>query len=158
MTRPTPKITPFLWFNGSAEEAIRLYTSVFKDARVLSLLRTDGSGPDATGPVITGTFELHGQVFHALNGGPQFAFTEAISMVVTCETQDEIDEYWSRLTADGGQEGRCGWLKDKFGVSWQIVPTRLPALLGNPDRAKAARVQQAMLGMNKMDIEALENA
>jgi predicted 3-demethylubiquinone-9 3-methyltransferase (glyoxalase superfamily) len=152
------KITPFLWFNGNAEEAIRLYTSIFEDSRILSLVRTDGSGPDATGPVISGSFELHGQVFHALNGGPQYKFSEAISLFVSCDTQEEIDELWARLTADGGEEGQCGWLKDKFGLSWQIIPSQLMALLGNPDRARAGRVQHAMLTMRKLDIRGLEEA
>lgn len=152
------KITPFLWFNGNAEEAIKLYTSIFKDSRILSLMRTDGSGPNATGPVITGTFELHGQVFIALNGGPQYKFSEAISLFVSCDTQEEIDDLWARLTADGGEDGQCGWLKDKFGLSWQIIPSQLMSLLGNPDRAKAGRAQQAMLRMQKLDIRALQEA
>jgi predicted 3-demethylubiquinone-9 3-methyltransferase (glyoxalase superfamily) len=152
------KITPFLWFNGNAEEAIKLYTSIFKDSRILGLTRTDGSGPDATGPVIMGSFELHGQVLLALNGGPQYKFTEAISLFVSCDTQEEIDDLWSKLTADGGEEGQCGWLKDKFGLSWQIIPSQLMELFGHPDRAKAGRAQQAMLRMRKMDIRALQEA
>lgn len=152
------KITPFLWYNGNAEEAIKLYTSIFTESRVLSLMRTDGSGPEATGPVIMGSFELHGQVFYALNGGPKYKFTEAISLFVSCDTQEEIDHLWSGLTADGGQESQCGWLKDKFGLSWQIIPSQLVGLLGHPDRAKAARAQQAMLTMQKLDIRALQEA
>jgi predicted 3-demethylubiquinone-9 3-methyltransferase (glyoxalase superfamily) len=152
------KITPFLWFNGNAEEAIRLYTSIFKDSRILSLMRTDGTGPNATGPVIAGSFELHGQVFQALNGGPQYTFSPAISLFVSCDTQEEIDDLWAKLTADGGEESQCGWLKDKFGLSWQIIPSQLMSLLGNPDRAKAGRAQQAMLKMQKLDIRALQDA
>lgn len=152
------KVTPFLWYNGNAEEAIRLYTSIFKESRILSLMRTDGSGPEATGPVIMGSFELHGQVFHALNGGPQYKFTEAVSLFVSCDSQEEIDDLWSRLTADGGEESQCGWLKDKFGLSWQIIPSQLVGLLGHPDRAKAGRAQQAMLRMQKLDIRALQEA
>ncbi|MBC7896371.1 MAG: VOC family protein [Cytophagaceae bacterium] len=152
------KITPFLWYNGNAEEAIKLYTSIFKESRIVSLMRTDGSGPEATGPVIMGSFELHGQVFHVLNGGPQYKFTEAVSLFVSCDTQEEIDHLWSSLTADGGEESQCGWLKDKFGLSWQIIPSQLVGLLGHQDRAKAGRAQQAMLKMQKLDIRALQEA
>jgi predicted 3-demethylubiquinone-9 3-methyltransferase (glyoxalase superfamily) len=140
------KITPFLWFDNNAEEAANFYASVFKDAQVLSV------------SPMTVSFRLNGQEFIGLNGGPEFKFTEAVSFFVNCETQAEVDELWSKLTADGGEESRCGWLKDKFGLSWQIVPTVLGDLLGDPDREKADRVMQAMLQMNKIDISALERA
>lgn len=142
------RITPFLWFDGNAEEAVDFYVSVFKNSRRLDEMRA----PDgAKGRVVTLTFELDGQKFIALNGGPMFKFTEAISFVVRCETQAEVDEYWSRLSA-GGSEGQCGWLKDKFGLSWQIVPARLPEILKNP------KAMQAMMGMKKLDIAELERA
>lgn len=145
------KITPFLWFNDNAEEAMNLYVSLFRHSRIVSVNR-------AGGRVMSGTFELEGIRYHAFNGGPMYKFNEAISLMVNCETQEEIDELWTRLTADGGQESRCGWLKDKFGVSWQIVPRVLSSLLQHPDREKAKRAQQAMLGMNKLDIAGLEGA
>ncbi len=145
------KITPFLWFNDNAEEAMNLYVSLFRDSRIVSVNR-------AGDRVMSGTFELEGIRYHAFNGGPMYKFNEAISLMVNCETQEEIDELWTRLTADGGQESRCGWLKDKFGVSWQIVPRVLSSLLQHPDREKAKRAQQAMLGMNKLDIAGLEGA
>jgi predicted 3-demethylubiquinone-9 3-methyltransferase (glyoxalase superfamily) len=151
------KITPFLWFDGNAEEAMNFYTSVFKNAKVGNISRYGEAGPGPAGSVLTASFELEGLEFTALNGGPHFKFNEAISFHVACESQAEVDYFWDRLGA-GGQIQQCGWLKDKFGVSWQIVPTALPRLLGNPDRTKANRVMQAMLQMKKLDIAALEQA
>ena len=151
------KITPFLWFDGNAEEAMNFYTSIFKNAKVGNVSRYDEAGPGPAGSVLTASFELEGLQFTALNGGPHFKFNEAISFHVACESQQEVDYFWDKLGA-GGQVQQCGWLKDKFGVSWQIVPTALPRLLGNPDRARANRVMQAMLQMKKLDIAALEQA
>ena len=151
------KITPFLWFDGNAEEAMNFYTSIFRNAKVGSISRYGEAGPGPAGSVLTASFELEGLQFTALNGGPHFKFNEAISFHVACESQQEVDYFWERLGA-GGQIQQCGWLKDKFGVSWQIVPTALPRLLGNPDRAKANRVMQAMLQMKKLDIAALERS
>jgi len=151
------KITPFLWFDGNAEEAMNFYTSIFRNAKVGSISRYGEAGPGPAGSVLTASFELEGLQFTALNGGPHFKFNEAISFHVACESQAEVDYFWDGLGA-GGQIQQCGWLKDKFGVSWQIVPTALPRLLGNPDRAKANRVMQAMLEMKKLDIAALERA
>ena len=151
------KITPFLWFDGNAEEAMNFYTSIFRNAKVGSISRYGEAGPGPAGSVLTASFELEGLQFTALNGGPHFKFNEAISFHVACESQAEVDYFWDRLGA-GGQIQQCGWLKDKFGVSWQIVPTALPRLLGNPDRAKANRVMQAMLQMKKLDIAALDQA
>jgi predicted 3-demethylubiquinone-9 3-methyltransferase (glyoxalase superfamily) len=152
------KITPFLWFNTQAEEAMNLYVSIFKNSKILNVNRYGEGMPLPAGTVMTASFELDGQLFTALNGGPEFKFTEAVSFYVSCETQAEVDELWSKLTADGGEEGRCGWLKDKFGLSWQIVPAALGQALGNPDPAKAQRAMQAMLKMNKLDINMLLNA
>jgi predicted 3-demethylubiquinone-9 3-methyltransferase (glyoxalase superfamily) len=151
------KITPFLWFDNNAEEAVHFYTSIFKDSKILSTSRYGDAGPGPKGTVMTMRFQLNGQEFIALNGGPHFKFTEAISFVVNCETQQEIDEYWATLTA-GGKEVQCGWLKDKYGLSWQIVPTVLGQLMQNSDPAKASRVMQAMMKMVKMDIETLKQA
>jgi predicted 3-demethylubiquinone-9 3-methyltransferase (glyoxalase superfamily) len=152
-----PTITPFLWFDREAEEAARFYTSVFPDSKVLEVTRYGPAGPGEAGAVMTVSFELDGERFVALNGGPQYTFTEAISFVVTCRTQDEVDHYWNALS-DGGEEGPCGWLKDRYGVSWQIVPTALPELLGDPDPERAQRVMSAMLGMRKIVVEELEQA
>ena len=151
------KITPFLWFDNNAEEAINLYTSVFKDAKIVSVSRYGEAGPGQAGTVMTATFTLDGQEFMALNGGPEFKFTEAISFFVNCETQEEVDELWEKLS-EGGEKGQCGWLKDKFGVSWQIVPTALGELLGDKDPEKAKRVLEAMLQMHKIDIAKLKQA
>lgn len=151
------KITPFLWFDGQAEEAMKFYTSIFKNSKIGSVSRYGDAGPGPKGTVMSGTFELEGQKFMALNGGPQFKFTEAISFFVNCETQQEVDELWEKLSA-GGQKSRCGWLKDKFGVSWQIIPNVLGELLGDKDPAKSRRVMQAMLRMDKIDIEGLKRA
>jgi predicted 3-demethylubiquinone-9 3-methyltransferase (glyoxalase superfamily) len=146
------KITPFLTFNDQAEEAATLYTSIFKNSKIL------GKMPGPGGKVMSVTFEIEGQRVMTLNGGPTFGFSEGFSMFVSCETQEEIDEYWSKLTADGGSEGRCGWCKDKFGVSWQIIPTVLGQLFSDPDRERANRGIQAMMGMNKLDIAGLKRA
>jgi predicted 3-demethylubiquinone-9 3-methyltransferase (glyoxalase superfamily) len=146
------KITTFLWFDGQAEEAMKFYVSLFKNSRIISTT----PGPD--GKVLTGTFELDGQRFMALNGGPQYRFTEAISLFVNCETQAEVDELWSKLTANGGAESMCGWLKDKYGLSWQIIPSVLGTLFGDKDRAKAGRAMQAMLQMKKLDVARLQLA
>ena len=146
------KITPFLWFDTQAEEAMNFYCSIFKNAKVL------GVTPGPSGVAQSVNFELEGQEFIGLNAGPHFKFNEAVSFFVNCETQAEVDELWSKLTADGGEEGQCGWLKDKYGLSWQIIPTTLTRLLSDPDPAKAGRVMQAMLGMRKIDIQGLEQA
>jgi len=151
------EITPFLWFDTEGEEAATLYTSVFPDSRILDVSRYGSAGPRPEGMAMTVSFELEGQKFVALNGGPQYTFTEAVSFQVSCATQDEVDRFWSALS-EGGEEGPCGWLKDRFGLSWQIVPTRLPELLGDPDPEKAQRVMQAMLQMKKIEIDELERA
>lgn len=151
------KISPFLWFDTEGEEAAEFYTSVFPNSKILEVTRYGSAGPRPEGMVMTVRFELDGQEFVALNGGDEFTFSEAISFAVQCETQDEVDAYWSKLT-DGGEEGPCGWLKDRYGVSWQIVPTRLPELLTDPDKEKAQRVMEAMLGMTKIEIDELERA
>ena len=151
------KITPFLWFDANAEEAVAFYTSVFKDSKVLATARYGEAGPGPQGSVMTTKFVLNGQEFIALNAGPHFQFNEAVSFVVDCETQQEVDYYWSKLTA-GGKEVQCGWLKDKFGLSWQITPTILPQLLQDKDPQKANRVMQAMMKMIKIDIEGLKRA
>ena len=152
------KIKPFLWFDTQAEEAAKLYCSVFKNSKMLDVQRYPEGGPAPAGSVMIASFELEGIEFVALNAGPQFKFTEAISFVVTTETQEETDYYWNKLTADGGQESDCGWLKDKFGLSWQITPKRLMDLLSSKDKATAARVMQSMMTMRKIDIAALESA
>ncbi len=152
------KITPFLWFDDDAEEAVELYTSRFRNSKVLSVRRYGAGGPGKEGSVMTIHFELDGQELIALNGGPHFQHSEAFSLSVDCKSQAEVDELWARLTADGGQPGPCGWLKDKFGLSWQIVPSRLVELLGDPDAQRAARVMAAMMKMHKLDVAALERA
>jgi predicted 3-demethylubiquinone-9 3-methyltransferase (glyoxalase superfamily) len=151
------KITPFLWFNDQAEEAMNFYTAIFKNSKITSVSRYGEGGPGPQGSVMTATFELDGQEFMALNGGPLFTFTEAISFFVNCETQAEVDELWGKLT-EGGEESQCGWLKDKFGLSWQIVPSVLGELLNDPDAEKASRVMNAMLQMKKIDIAGLRAA
>jgi predicted 3-demethylubiquinone-9 3-methyltransferase (glyoxalase superfamily) len=153
----TQKIRTFLWFDKEAEDAAKFYTSIFRNSRITTVARYGDAGPGPKGSAMTVAFELEGQEFLALNGGPQFKFTEAISLLVTCESQQEIDELWGKLAA-GGQEGQCGWLKDRYGLSWQIVPSALPHLLQDPDPAKSARVMQAMLQMKKMDLARLERA
>lgn len=154
----TEPFTTCLWFDTRAEEAAQFYTSVFKDARMGRVSRYGEAGPRAAGLVMTAEFELNGQKFLALNGGPEFTFTEAISFQIPCDGQDEVDYYWERLTADGGEPGPCGWLKDRFGLSWQVVPTVLGALLSDPDPGKAAAATRAMLSMGKLDIAGLERA
>jgi predicted 3-demethylubiquinone-9 3-methyltransferase (glyoxalase superfamily) len=151
------KITPFLWFDTHAEEAARFYASIFPDSRILNTARYGDAGPGPKGSVMTVEFQLDGQRMIALNGGPVFRFTEAISLVVDCKDQKEVDHYWSRLL-QGGQESMCGWLKDRYGLSWQIVPAVLGRLLSDPDAKKAKRVMEAMLKMKKIDIAALEAA
>ena len=151
------KITPFLWFNDKAEEAMHFYVSIFKNSRVGRVSRYGEAGPGQKGKVMSATFVLEGQEFFALNGGPQFPFTEAISLYVDCKTQEEVDELWEKLS-EGGAKGQCGWLKDKFGLWWQIIPSALGEMLGDPDPAKANRVMQAMMKMKKIEIEALQHA
>lgn len=151
------KITPFLWFDNQAEEAVNLYISIFKNSKIKEVSRYGEAGPGPAGSVMVISFELDGQGFTALNGGPNFNFTEAISFLVNCETQEEVDYLWEKLT-EGGEEVQCGWLKDKFGLSWQIVPTKLGELMGDPDPVKAQRVTQAMLQMKKLDIAGLQRA
>jgi predicted 3-demethylubiquinone-9 3-methyltransferase (glyoxalase superfamily) len=153
----SPKITPFLWFDANAEEATNFYTSIFKNSEIISVSRYGEGSPGQPGKVMTTTFILDGQPFTALNGGPHFKFTEAVSFFVSCETQAEVDELWEKLT-DGGEESQCGWLKDKFGLSWQIIPTALGELMGDPDPEKSRRVMEAMLQMHKIDIEKLKQA
>lgn len=152
-----PKITPFLWFDTQAEEAAKFYVSIFKNSKIGKIARYGDAGPGPKGSVMTVAFELDGQPFIALNGGPQFQFTEAVSFTVDCKSQKEVDEFWTKLSA-GGEAGPCGWLKDRYGLSWQIVPTVLPQLLNDPDRAKANRVMQAMLKMKKIVIDDLQKA
>lgn len=150
-------ITPFLWFDDQAEQAMNFYLSIFKNSRVLGVNRYGEAGPGPKGSLMTASFELDGQAFVALNGGPLFSFNQAISFVVNCQTQEEVDYYWEKLS-DGGSEGQCAWLTDKFGVPWQIVPTILGSLLSDPNPAKAGRVMRAMLNMRKIDIAALQSA
>jgi len=150
------KITPFLWFDNNAEEAAQFYTSIFKNSKILNVSRYGDAGPGPKGSVMVVNFQLEGQQFTGLNGGPLFKFSEAFSFVVNCETQQEIDEYWHKLTSGGGKESACGWLKDKFGFSWQIVPTALGRLMSDPKQAN--RVMQALLQMKKLDIARLEEA
>jgi len=152
-----PRITPFLWFDDQAEEAAEHYVSIFENSRITNISRYNEAGPGEPGSVMTVSFELDGQPFVGINGGPVQHFTEAVSFVVDCQTQEEVDRYWQRLS-DGGEENVCGWLRDRFGLSWQITPRILLDLLDDPDRAKAARVMAAMLQMKKIDIAALERA
>ena len=156
------KITPFLWFDDQAEEAVKFYTSVFKNSKIGRILRYSEEAAKASGrpagSVLTVEFEMEGQKFVALNGGPLFQFNESISFVVNCETQEEVDYFWEKLTADGGQESQCGWLKDKFGLSWQITPTVLIDMLNDKDPEKSERVMKAMLQMQKIDIKTLKDA
>lgn len=157
MKKIDQKIIPFLWFNDNAEEAINFYASIFKDSKIVSVSRYGEAGPGPKGSVMAATFQLEGQEFYALNGGPQFKFTEAISLFVKCETQSEVDDLWEKLSA-GGEKSRCGWLKDKFGLSWQIIPNILSKLLNDKDPEKSKRVMMAMLKMDKIDIKALQQA
>jgi len=151
------KITPFLWFDNKAEEAMNFYTSIFKNSKIGSITRYGEEGPGLNGTVMIATFQLNGQEFMVLNGGPQFTFSQAISFFVNCETQAEVDELWEKLS-EGGEKQQCGWLKDKFGLSWQIIPTALGELMGDKDAEKSRRVMNAMLQMGKIDIERLKMA
>ena len=151
------KITPFLWFDGEAEEAMNSYVSIFKNSKVVSVTRFGEAGPGPKGTVMSATFQLEGQDFYALNGGPQFTFTPAISLFVNCETQEEVDELWNKLS-EGGRKDRCGWLQDKYGLSWQIIPSILGKMLQDKDAEKANRVMKAMLQMDKIDIKRLKQA
>jgi len=151
------RITPCLWFDGNAEEAANLYVSIFKNAKITEISRYGDAGPLPKGTVLTVAFELDGQPFTALNGGPQYKFTEAVSFQIYCDTQEEVDHYWDKLVA-GGSEQPCGWLKDKFGLSWQVVPNRLIELIQSPDAAKSQRVMEAMFKMKKIDIATIEAA
>lgn len=152
-----PKIAPFLWFDGKAEEAANFYVSLFKNSRITSVNRYGEAGPGPKGMVMAVTFELEGQQFMALNGGPQFSFTPAISFFVSCDTQQEVDYLWEKLS-EGGKPNRCGWLDDRFGLTWQIIPTALMKLMSDPDPEKSKRVMQAMLQMEKIDVKRLEQA
>jgi len=152
------KITPFLWFDSQAEEAAKYYVSVFREGRILQVARFGDAGPGPKGAVMTVSFELYGQQFTALNGGPQFPFTEAISLVVSCPSQEEIDRLWDTLARDGGRPGACGWIKDKYGLSWQITPPVLIEMITNPDGVKSQRAMRAMMKMGKLDIATLKSA
>ena len=151
------KITPFLWFDGKAEEAMNFYVSIFKNSKVGRVTRYGEAGPGPKGSVMSATFELDGQQFFALNGGPMYSFTPAISFFINCETQDEVDELWEKLS-EGGEKSRCGWLKDRYGLSWQIIPTALGQMLQDQDPEKSKRVMMAMLQMDKIDIKKLKQA
>lgn len=157
MNRTVQKITPFLWFNDQAEEATNFYITLFENSKIVNVSRYGEAGPGPEGSVMTVTFQLDGQEFTALNGGPHFKFTEAISFFVNCESQEEVNELWERLS-DGGEIQMCGWLKDKYGLSWQIVPNVLIEMLNDPDPEKSTRVTEAMLQMKKIDIEILKQA
>jgi len=152
------RITPNLWFDGQAEAAADFYVSVFKDSRILSVSRYPEGAPGPAGTVMTVDFELEGQRFVGINGGPQFTFDEAVSFEIRCETQDDVDYFWERLTAEGGAEGQCGWLKDRYGLSWQVVPVGMEELFADPDADRVQRAMQAMLTMSKLDISALRGA
>jgi predicted 3-demethylubiquinone-9 3-methyltransferase (glyoxalase superfamily) len=152
-----PKITPNLWFDTEAEEAAGFYTSIFKNSRIVNVTHYTAAGPRPAGMVMTVEFELDGQRFVGINGGPEFTFDEAVSLQIDCETQDDVDYYWERLSA-GGEEGPCGWLKDRYGLSWQVVPTGMEELFADPDPGRVERATQAMLGMRKLDIAALRRA
>ena len=151
------KIVTFLWFDGNAEEAMNHYVSIFKNSKVVSVARYGDAGPGPKGTVMSATFQLEGQEFYALNGGPQYKFTPAISLFISCKTQEEVDDLWEKLS-EGGRTDQCGWLQDKFGLSWQVIPTILGELLRDKDRAKANRVMQAMMKMTKIDIKKLKQA
>jgi predicted 3-demethylubiquinone-9 3-methyltransferase (glyoxalase superfamily) len=155
MANITQKITPFLWFDNNAEEAMNFYISVFNNSKIITVTRYGDAGPGPKGSVLTAAFELEGQKFVALNGGPRFKFTEAISFVISCETQEEIDYFWDKLTSDGGQESMCGWLRDRFGLSWQVVPAEIGSLLTGE---KSNQVMQALMQMKKLDLSTLRKA
>jgi predicted 3-demethylubiquinone-9 3-methyltransferase (glyoxalase superfamily) len=152
------KITPFLWFDNEAEEAANYYVSIFRNSKILSVARYNDAGPGSKGSVMLVKFQIEGQEFQALNGGPLYHFTEAISLYVNCATQQEVDEIWDKIIAGGGKAIQCGWIKDKYGLCWQIIPTALAQCIGDKDPARAARAMQAMLKMQKIDIRALEDA
>jgi len=152
------KITPFLWFDSNAEEAVNFYISLFKNSKILSVTRYGEAGPGPAGTIMTATFQLDGQEFTALNGGPHFKFTEAISLSVNCETQEEIDEFWEKLSSEGGEKGRCGWLKDKYGLSWQVSATGWDEMLQDKDPEKVKRVMEAVLQMDKIELETIKKA
>lgn len=152
------KITPFLWFDGKAEEAMNLYTSIFKNSKIISIKKWGEDAPYPAEQVMACKFEIDGQPFYAFDAGPMFKFTEAISMFVSCDSQEEVDYFWEKLTADGGQESMCGWLKDKFGLSWQIVPSQFDEMINSPDKEKVGRAFQAIMTMKKLDIEAIQKA
>lgn len=154
---PTPLITPFLWFDQQAEEAANFYVGIFPNSKITKIVRNGESGPGPAGSALTVAFQLDGQSLVGLNGGPHYKFTEAISFVVNCQTQAEIDMYWEKLS-HGGSDLKCGWLKDQFGLSWQVVPTILPELLTSPDPAASGRVMQALMTMKKLEIRALQQA
>jgi predicted 3-demethylubiquinone-9 3-methyltransferase (glyoxalase superfamily) len=154
----TQKITPFLWFDNNAEEAVNLYTTIFKDSKIGKVSRYGDAGPGPKGQVMVMQFTIEGQEFSALNGGPHFKFTEAVSFMVNCETQAEVDYFWDKLISNGGKPSQCGWLKDKFGLSWQIIPSALGKLMSDPDPAKSGRVMQAMLKMTKIEVAELQRA
>ena len=154
----TQKITPYLWFNGNAEEAVTFYTSVLPDARVTKVARWGKGGPVAEGTVMNIAFELAGQAFIALNGGPQFEFTPAVSFLISCASQAEVDDLWEKLIAGGGKPSSCGWLEDRFGLSWQVVPAALVDLMSDPDPQASGRVAQALMTMQKIDLAALQHA
>jgi predicted 3-demethylubiquinone-9 3-methyltransferase (glyoxalase superfamily) len=158
VTKQTQKIQTFLWFDRDAEDAAKFYVSIFKNSKITGISRYGDAGPGPVGSVMTVGFVLDGQEFVGLNGGPQFKFTEAISLMVNCDTQQEIDELWTKLTADGGKEVECGWLKDKYGLAWQIVPRKLNELVSENDPARSNRVMKALMTMKKLDIAALERA
>jgi len=151
------KITPFLWFDGKAEEAAKFYVSIFNNSRIMDITRYGEAGPGPKGSAMTVRFELDGQEFIGLNGGPQYKFTEAVSFSVDCKTQEEVDDFWEKLS-EGGEQGQCGWLKDKYGLSWQVNPTVLSQMLSDPDPEKSKRVVEAMLRMKKIDIKRLRQA
>lgn len=151
------KIVPNLWFDNEAEEAAEFYVDVFEDSRIVNVTHYTEAGPRETGMVMTVEFELDGQRFVGINGGPQFSFDEAVSFAIECETQEEVDYYWGRLS-EGGEEGQCGWLKDRYGLSWQVVPTGMEALFADPDKGRAERAMKAMLEMGKLDVAALRRA
>lgn len=152
------RISPFLWFDTQAEEAANFYVRIFPNSKIVTIARYGEAGPGPAGSVMTVAFQLDGQQFTALNGGPHFRFTEAVSFQVDCKSQEEVDRYWNALTEGGGEESQCGWLKDRYGLSWQIIPTVLGELMSDPDPAKSKRVMEAMLVMKKIDIAALEDA
>jgi predicted 3-demethylubiquinone-9 3-methyltransferase (glyoxalase superfamily) len=154
----TQRITPFLWFDNQAEEAANYYCSIFKNSKLGQIVRYGDTGPGPKGQVMIATFQLDGQQFTALNGGPRFKFTEAISLAVNCETQEEIDYYWEKLSADGGEQVQCGWLKDKYGLSWQVVPTIIGELMSGKDPARSNRVMQAVMQMKKLDLQTMKDA